>query len=59
MKLGKFLTENGFITKDQLKKALSYQVKNLKLLGMCLIDLQYLTEEQLQMILKFKKDLEI
>ena len=57
MKFGDFLIENGFASKNQVAKALRYQRIHKKLLGLCLVDLQYFSESDLITILKYKREL--
>ncbi len=52
LRLGEMLMGNGIISNDQLEKALDQQKKNGGMLGMILVNLNYISKEQLGEYLK-------
>jgi type IV pilus assembly protein PilB len=52
LRLGEMLVGNGIISNDQLEKALDLQKKNGGMIGMVLVNLNYISKEQLGEYLK-------
>ncbi len=52
LKLGEMLVGNGIISNDQLEKALDQQKKDGGMIGMILVNLNFISKEQLSDYLK-------
>ena len=54
--LGHFLVSHGFISEEELERAISWQERAKKLLGKILVDLGFLEEEKLEAMLRLKAE---
>ncbi len=54
--LGHFLVSHGYISEDELERAVSWQERAQKLLGKILVDLGFVTEHDLESMLRLKAE---
>ncbi|MDX2127862.1 MAG: hypothetical protein SFU91_02360 [Chloroherpetonaceae bacterium] len=54
-KFGEILLEEGFVTQEQMDKALAYQSMSQLLLGRVLVDLHFMTHHQQERVFEYQK----